>query len=255
MWGPLVRLVVSGCLVLWARSWNAVWHLVGIMGRLCGVWLAVVLCKVPPIGWLLSERQVSMVTWLLGVRVLSVVGSSFLRVLSLWPILTCSVRKSCPVGRLFAVWDVVGTVLSTIEISCVSAANGLLVWVVMTCCVTWLVNCLLLQACSMWVSVGVLQAPIMLVVSGLIDGATCTLRGVLIEQVNFCLAWLTRSESSFRLVSRVCMGGCLVLLSMLGSLLQMVRNSCIWLLKVVSWLVVSVRVLGLWLTLMRRVLG
>lgn len=95
--------------------------------------------------------------------------------------------------------------------------------------VTCWVNCLLLQLCRICASLLIEQAPRTLVVAGLAAGLTCTLSGVLRVHVNLCLVRLSRTEDILRLNRILLIVGILRLLSILGSVLHMVRMSAMWL--------------------------
>lgn len=141
-----------------------------------------------------------MYNWLFGVRRLKTALKFLLSVLSLRPIVTCSVRKAWWEGPP-PPWCLVGGTVSVMAlVSRRAARTGVALCILMTPFVTRYVQGLLLQLCRTWVSLLWSLAPIRLVVA-LFRRSTCTLSGVLVWQEKFWVVLLNRRSEMLRLSS------------------------------------------------------
>lgn len=152
----------------------------------------------PPMTWLLSERQATIESSFFGPSSLAVEWSTLPRVLTLRPILTCSVRKSpvtlpplclCPKRGLMVVTKLP------------AAPTGSVVSAPISVEVTWWEPPSLLQRQKTLVSVLLLHLPMTLVVAPLVSPPTCTLRGELKWKENLWALLLKRRSDILRLVS------------------------------------------------------
>lgn len=108
--GPPVTLLVLVPTVLWASLPKNGTTLGGIMGTLVGVLIPSFRPTKVPMAPLLNERHDLIIRCFFIVRRPVTRGSALVSPLSLLPILTCSVRKMCPVGPLVG-WRVRGMIL------------------------------------------------------------------------------------------------------------------------------------------------
>lgn len=122
--GPVVTLRLLVPTVFCARLAKNGRVLGGTIGRLVGILICSFRVTNDPMAPLLSERQDLIISCFL-IRSWPVVrGNAEVSPLNLLPILTCNVRKMCPVGP-FVGWRVRGIILLIRWPSRVAAANGL----------------------------------------------------------------------------------------------------------------------------------
>lgn len=228
--GPTVTLLLLVPTVFCASLPKNGTTLGGTIGTLVGMLVPRFRPTNAPMAPLLSERHDLIIKCFFIVRRPVTRGSAFVNPLSLLPILTCNVRNICPVGP-FVGWRVRGIILLINWPSRFDAANGLTLCSCMTLWVTRPEKCLLLHAwktCIRLVNEHLVSTR--LVANGRAM-LTCTLKGVLREQENFCLALLTRKSDNFKLTNMVPIRLTFRLLSIRVKLLNVVRMGTKWLVR------------------------